>query len=203
MSDPIHAFLGGATPKAWVEAAPKHIELLLLDHKNCEYKAASNALNLMAKYQECAELVNALSRLAREELVHYEQVLKIIARRGITLRPITPSRYAMGLRALVRRHEPGMMIDILVVSAFIEARSCERFGAVVPVLDAELAKFYSGLLASEARHFQGYLKLAHLYGDADDIARRIEAIRPVELALISEPDSEFRFHSGPPALAEG
>jgi tRNA-(ms[2]io[6]A)-hydroxylase len=198
MLGPIHDFLGGVTPKAWVEAAPGNLELLLLDHKNCEYKAASNALNLMAKYQERVELVNALSRLAREELVHYEQVLKIIAKRGIGLRPVTPSRYAMGLRKLVRRHEPGMMIDILVISAFIEARSCERFGAVAPYLDEELTKFYSGLLASEARHFQNYLKLAHLYGDAADIAERIDVIRLVEQALISEPDGEFRFHSGPP-----
>ncbi len=199
MLTPVHNFLGSVTPKAWIDAVPGNLELLLLDHKNCEYKAASNALNLIAKYQERIELVNALSRLAREELVHYEQVLKIIAKRSIGLRPITPSRYAMGLRRLVRRHEPGMMIDILIISAFIEARSCERFGAVVPHLDEELAKFYSGLLASEARHFQGYLKLAHLYGDADDIAARIEAIRPVEQALISEPDTDFRFHSGPPA----
>jgi tRNA-(ms[2]io[6]A)-hydroxylase len=91
-----------------------------------------------------------------------------------------------------------MMIDILVISAFIEARSCERFGAVAPYLDEELTKFYSGLLASEARHFQNYLKLAHLYGDAADIAERIDVIRLVEQALISEPDGEFRFHSGPP-----
>ncbi|HVZ29836.1 MAG TPA: tRNA isopentenyl-2-thiomethyl-A-37 hydroxylase MiaE [Asticcacaulis sp.] len=199
MLAPVHDFLGGVTPKAWVEAAPGNLELLLLDHKNCEYKAASNALNLMAKYQERSALVNALSRLAREELVHYEQVMKILGARGIAVRPISASRYAAGLRALVRRHEPGMMTDILLISAFIEARSCERFGAVVPALDAELAKFYSELLASEARHFQGYLKLAHLYGEADDIAKRIAVIRPIEQALISEPDTEFRFHSGPPA----
>lgn len=193
----IHAFLGTETPAAWVDAAVENIDLLLLDHKNCEYKAASNAINLMAKYQERIELINAMSRLAREELVHYEQVLKIIKARGIELRPISASRYAASLRTLVRRDERGMMIDILVISAFIEARSCERFGAVAPRLDAELSKFYSGLLASEARHFQGYLKLAHLYGDADDIAERIEVVRPVEQALVSDPDADFRFHSGP------
>ncbi len=197
----IHDFLGSRTPDAWVAAAINNVELLLLDHKNCEYKAASNALNLIAKYSEHNDLINAMSRLAREELVHYEQVLKIIKARGIALRPLTPSRYAMGLRRQVRRTEPGMLIDILLVSAFIEARSCERFEAVALHLDAELSKFYSGLLASEARHFQNYLKLAALYGDAADIARRIDAIRPVEQALVGDPDPEFRFHSGPPALA--
>jgi len=193
----ISEFLGCETPRAWVDAALSHIDLLLIDHKNCEYKAASNAINLMAKYQERVELINAMSRLAREELVHYEQVLKIIAKRGIALRPISASRYAAGLRKLVRRSEPGMMTDILVISAFIEARSCERFAALAPHLDATLSKFYSGLLRSEARHFQNYLKLASLYGDQDDIAARIEFIRPVEQALITEPDTEFRFHSGP------
>lgn len=191
-------FLGSSTPAAWINAAAANTEILLLDHKNCEYKAASNAINLMAKYQERPELINAMSRLAREELVHYEQVLKLIKARGIALRPLSAARYASGLRALVRRKEPGMLTDILLISAFIEARSCERFSAVAPHLDAELQKFYSGLLKSEARHYQGYIKLAHLYGDTDDIAARIKLIRPVEQALIAEPDTDFRFHSGPP-----
>jgi len=195
----ILAFLGSATPVAWIEAALIHQDILLLDHKACEYKAASNALNLMAKYQIHAVLVDALSRLAREELVHHEQVMKLIRKRGIALRPLSAARYAAGLRTMVRRNEPGMMTDLLVISAFIEARSCERFAALYPHLDEELGKFYKGLLDSEGRHFRNYLKLAHLYGDADDIAARIEAIRPVEQALIRDPDPEFRFHSGTPA----
>ncbi|CAM3198960.1 tRNA-(ms[2]io[6]A)-hydroxylase [Asticcacaulis taihuensis] len=199
MLSDIHSFLGSPTPPAWVDAALQNQDLLLLDHKNCEYKAASNAINLMAKYQESEALILAMARLAREELAHHEQVMKIMKRRGIALRPLTPSRYAMGLRRLCRRTEPGTMVDILLISAFIEARSCERFGAVAPHLDEELGKFYFGLLKSEARHFTGYLKLAHLYGDADDIARRLPVIRETEQALIAEPDTEFRFHSGPPA----
>jgi tRNA-(ms[2]io[6]A)-hydroxylase len=201
VADNIHEFLGSETPRAWIEAAVANVDILLLDHKNCEYKAASNAINLMAKYQERPDLINAMSRLAREELVHYEQVLKIIKARNIPLRPLSAARYASGLRTLVRRNEPGMITDILLISAFIEARSCERFGAVAPHLDAELSKFYSGLLASEARHFLGYIRLAHLYGDAEDVERRIAVIRPVEQALVAEPDSDFRFHSGPPLPA--
>lgn len=199
MLSDIHAFLGTATPLAWIEAAVQNQDILLLDHRNCEYKAASNAINLMAKYQEKDALVMAMARLAREELAHHEQVMKFIKRRSVALRPLTASRYAAGLRKLVRRQEPGIMTDILVISAFIEARSCERFGAIAPHLDEDLGKFYSGLLKSEMRHYQGYLKLAHLYGDACDIARRIELIRPVEQALVAGPDTEFRFHSGPPA----
>ncbi|ADU14386.1 tRNA-(ms[2]io[6]A)-hydroxylase [Asticcacaulis excentricus] len=198
--DDILTFLGSATPPEWIEAALAHQEILLLDHKACEYKAASNAINLMAKYQTHAELVDAMSRLAREELVHHEQVMKLIKKRGIALRPLSAARYASGLRTMVRRSEPGMMTDILVISAFIEARSCERFAALYPHLDEELGKFYKGLLDSEGRHFRNYLKLANLYGDADDIAARIDAIRPVEQALIHDPDPEFRFHSGLPVL---
>lgn len=202
MLSEINAFLQSETPPEWIEAALAHQELLLLDHKACEYKAASNALNLMAKYNTHVELIEAMSRLAREELVHHEQVMKLIRKRGIRLRPISAARYASGLRAHIRRPEPFMLIDILVISAFIEARSCERFAALAPHLDAELSKFYSGLLASEARHYQGYLRLAHLYGNAEDIAARIDAIRPVEQALISDPDPEFRFHSGRPDSAQ-
>lgn len=198
MLSEIRDFLGSDTPSEWIEAAVANVDLLLIDHKNCEYKAASNALNLMAKYQLFPELINALSRLAREELVHYERVIKIIQARKIALRTITASRYASGLWKCVRRTEPGMMTDILVISAFIEARSCERFAVVAPHLDEELCTFYTGLLKSEARHYQGYLKLARLYGDADDVARRIEVIRPVENALIADPDPDFRFHSGMP-----
>ena len=83
---------------------------------------------------------------------------------------------------------------------FIEARSCERFEAIAPHLDEELDKFYSGLLKSEARHFQKYLKLAYLYGDAADVDQVIEKVRAGERELIESPDSEFRFHSGVPAF---
>lgn len=191
-------FLGSRTPEAWIHWALANPELMLLDHKACEYKAASTALNLMAKYQLHADVVDQMSRLAREELVHHEQVMKLIKKRGIALRPLSAARYASSLRALVRREEPGMMTDILLIGAFIEARSCERFAALVPHLDAELAKFYAGLLESEGRHYRNYLKLAERHGDTADIAERLALIRATEQALIATPDSEFRFHSGPP-----
>ena len=96
------------------------------------------------------------------------------------------------------KRQPYKLVDTLVVGAFIEARSCERFEAVVPHLDDELGKFYFGLLKSEARHFQGYLKLAYQYGDSADVDQAIERVRAVECELIESPDSEFRFHSGVP-----
>lgn len=194
----IHDFLGCVTPDAWVRAALADQEILLIDHKNCEFKAASTALSLMAKYSSHVDLLNAMSRLAREELVHHEQVLRIMKRRKIGLRPVSAARYASALRALVRTHEPHKLVDTLVVGAFIEARSCERFAALVPHLDAELGKFYGGLLKSEARHYQGYLKLAYQYGDEADVTSTVERVRAAECELIESPDTEFRFHSGVP-----
>jgi len=197
----IHDFLGCRTPDAWVQAAVQQQEIMLLDHKNCEFKAASTALSLIAKYGQHLDLINYMSRLAREELVHHEQVLRILKKRKIGLRPVSASRYASGLRAVVRTHEPHKLVDTLVVGAFIEARSCERFEAVVPYLDEELSKFYFGLLKSEARHFQNYLRFAYQYGDAADVERSVARVRAVEQELIESPDTEFRFHSGVPMLA--
>lgn len=196
---PIDQFLGCRTPDAWVQAALADQENLLIDHKNCEFKAASTALSLIAKYHSHIDLINMMSRLAREELVHHEQVLRLMKKRKVELRQLSAGRYASGLRKVVRNHEPVKLVDTLVVGAFIEARSCERFEALVPHLDEELGKFYFGLLKSEARHYQGYLKLAYQYGDADDIARVIDKVRTAEQELIESPDQEFRFHSGVPA----
>lgn len=196
----IEAFLGCPTPDAWIEAALADQQTLLIDHKNCEFKAASTALSLIAKYNTHLDLINMMSRLAREELVHHEQVLRLMKRRGVPLRPVSAGRYASGLRRLVRAHEPAKLVDTLVVGAFIEARSCERFAALVPHLDEELGSSYHGLLKSEARHYQGYLKLAHQYGDETDIDRRITLVREAEAELITSPDQELRFHSGIPMV---
>lgn len=192
-------FLACTTPEAWIEAALGQQDVLLIDHKNCEWKAAATAFHLMGKHATKLDLVNKMSRLAREELVHMEQVLRILKRRGIPLKSVTASRYAGSLRELVRGQEPYRLTDTLVIGAFIECRSCERFAALAPHLDEELGRFYGGLLKSESRHFQDYLKLAYTYGDQADVDATIERVRAVEAELISGPDPEFRFHSGCPA----
>ncbi len=93
-----------------------------------------------------------------------------------------------------------MLIDKLIIGAYIEARSCERFAKVAPYLDEELRKFYISLLRSEARHYQDYLKLAAAIAGGD-ISDRIKAIGEKEAELIQAPDDMFRFHSGVPTLA--
>jgi len=198
---PVRAFLPCATPDAWVSAALANPELLLIDHANCEKKAASTALNLMYRYTEHSSLLHKMSRLAREELRHFEQVFAIMQRRGIAYSAVSASRYASALRAEVRSNEPERLIDTLLVGALIEARSCERFAALIPHLDEELAGFYTSLLKSEARHFQDYLAIAASLTDATSIEHRLMHLKQVEARLICEPDTEFRFHSGVPAAA--
>lgn len=193
--------LGCSTPKAWLAAARREPELLIVDHANCEKKAAATALNLMFRYGErLPDLQEALSKLAREELRHFEQVTRIMRARGIAHRPLTAARYAEGLRKRLRKGEQERLTDLLVVGAFIEARSCERFAMLVPVLDEELAAFYQGLHAAEARHFRLYLGMAEKYG-VGDVAERMEMFRETEAELIQSEDKEFRFHSGIPAAA--
>lgn len=194
----IKAFLGCQTPRAWVLWALENPDILLVDHANCEKKAASTALNLMYRYVEHHALLNKLSRLAREELRHFEQVIGIMKARDVGYPQLSASRYAGELRKAVRTHEPGRLVDTLLIGAIIEARSCERFAALVPELDDELAEFYASLLKSESRHFRDYLKLAQEMSSAEEVASRLPGLLQRERDLIESPDSEFRFHSGIP-----
>ena len=197
----IQAFLPCRTPDAWVAAAlqPDQEPTLLIDHANCEKKAAATALALMHRYTDNPLLLNKMSRLAREELRHFEQVIKIMVARDITYEPLSASRYAQGLHKGVRRQEPGRLIDTLIVGALIEARSCERFARLAPELDKELGDFYFSLLKSEARHYSDYLRLAESLASDGDLTDRLEYFRGLEAGLVESEDTEFRFHSGPVA----
>ncbi len=201
--DPIRAFLHCPTPQAWIDWALANPQILLVDHANCEKKAASTAINLMYRYVGHHRLLTRLSRLAREELRHFEQVIALMKARDIEYPQLTAARYAGELRQLVRNHEPARLVDTLLVGAIIEARSCERFAALVPVLDEELATFYRSLLKSESRHFTDYLKLAGEVGSAQEVAARLPLLLARERELIESPDTEFRFHSGVPTRQRG
>ena len=192
----IHEFLHCETPDAWIKNALDNQALLLLDHANCERKAASTALNLMFRYVGDFDMMQKMSRLAREELRHYEQVMDIMEERGVPYDQITPGRYAGELRKLVRTSEPGRYIDTLIVGAIIEARSCERFAKLAPYLDESLQKFYLSLLKSEARHYEDYLTLAKRAAEGADISARVQEFLVLEKTLIEGSDEEFRFHSG-------
>mgnify|MGYP000373703728 FL=1 len=192
----IHSFLGCETPDRWLENALANQDVMLIDHAHCEKKAAMTAVNMIHRYPNDPELLMKMSRLAREELRHFEQVLKFIRQRKLKFTQMRGARYAVELRKLVRKKEPEQVVDLMVIGAFIEARSCERFAKLAPHLDAELGGFYSSLLKSEARHYQDYLKLAGNYA-GDSLVERIALFREKEQELIVSPDKMFRFHSGP------
>lgn len=193
-------FLPCESPEAWVNWAIENQTLLLNDHAHCEKKAASTAMSLMYRYVDRDNLLHKMSRLAREELLHFEQVHKIMRKRNVAYDHLSASRYADGLRKHIRTHEPARLVDTMIIGAFVEARSCERFAALAPHLDEELSKFYVSLLKSEARHFQDYLELAKEYSN-EPIDDRVAFFRDLEEKLITEPDEEFRMHSGPPSNA--
>ena len=195
-------FLDTATPPEWVSAASERLPEMLLDHANCELKAASTALGFLYRYPDRTRLAQRMSRLAREELRHFEQVRSIMEELGIPFERLTASRYAGGLRDVVRDVEPYKLLDLLLVGALIEARSCERFAVLAPHLPAKLGKFYNGLLASEARHFEHYIAFAKTecgIGE-DEIDARLAELKAIEAKLILDPDPQFRFHSGKPEL---
>ena len=197
---PITAFLKTSTPRAWVDAAVANLPDLLLDHANCELKAASTALGFIYRYPERSVLCSRMSKLAREELRHFEQVRKIMEERSVPFEKLSASRYAGALRECVRGTEPNRLLDSLLVGAIIEARSCERFAVVAPDLPADLRSFYNGLLASEARHFENYIALARSETGVTeaDLEARLDELLVLEAGLIDADDEQFRFHSGRP-----
>jgi len=199
----IAAFLETTTPAEWIAAATGRLPEVLLDHANCELKAASTALGFLYRYPDRTALAQRMSRLAREELRHFEQVRTIMEEMDIPFERLSASRYAGGLRDAARDDEPNKLLDLLLIGALIEARSCERFAALAPHLPKKLGKFYNGLLASEARHFEHYIAFARSECgvDSDEIDARLQELKEIEAKLISEPDPQFRFHSGLPISA--
>jgi tRNA 2-(methylsulfanyl)-N6-isopentenyladenosine37 hydroxylase len=195
-----HPLLRAATPAGWLERARASQDVLLIDHANCEKKAASTALSLMFAYAEDLELTDKMSRLAREELRHYEQVAKLIRTLSVAPQRLAPGRYAERLRSLVTKSEPQREVDLMICGAFIEARSCERFAALSADIGAPLSDLFQGLHNAEARHYRVYLELARRAAKRAGTAleARVGEFAVLEAELITLPDTVFRFHSGPP-----
>jgi tRNA-(ms[2]io[6]A)-hydroxylase len=194
-------FLRARTPASWLALAAERRDELLLDHANCEKKAASTALSLMFTYPENTSLATSMSRLAREELRHFEQVQRMMVSLGVAFRRLSPARYAQKLRQEVGAEEPARQVDLLITGAFIEARSCERFLSLAPILEAPLSAFYATLRDAEARHHLLYLDLARRSAESaglTDMDERIVRFAQLEADLITGPDTHFRFHSGAP-----
>lgn len=181
----------------WLARAKAHLDEILLDHAHCEKKAAGAAMKLLFSYPHHRFLQEPLAELVRDELDHFQQILGLLDERGIRYETIRPSPYGMALHALVRRAEPERLIDILLISSLIEARSCERFQMLAEGLgDRQLEQIYGSLLASEARHHGVYVELAMGLGDRDAIDTRLAELAQAEGEIISRPCDWVRLHAG-------
>lgn len=185
-----------ATSSAWLEQALANLDTILLDHSHCERKAAGVALNFMFRYPSNTKMVRELTKIAQEELEHFELVNQWLERRNIALAPLPPPPYGAGLKAQVRPQEPHRFLDSLLVTGLIEARSHERLGLLATHCpEPELAKFYKGLMASEARHFGMYWVLADTYFDRKVVMQRLDELAAVESELLATLHPEPRIHS--------
>ena len=190
--------LASETPESWLGATLAALDEVLVDHAHCEKKAAGTALKLLFRYPQHRFMQEPLARLAREELVHFEQVLALLDRRGVDFERQRPSPYGGRLHQLVRGDDPERLVDWLLACALIEARSCERFKLLSEGLrqrDAELAEFYRALLASEARHHQVYVDLAFELADASRVRQRLEQLAAAEAEILCAPRPFARLHT--------
>jgi len=184
------------TDAAWVQRVAPHMDEVLVDHAHCEKKAAGAAVKLLFSYPHHRFLQRPLAQLAREELTHFEQILAVLDQRGIVYRSLPPSPYGGKLHEQVRRDEPERALDVMLVSALIEARSCERMRALsLHLPDRQLANLYSGLLAEEARHHGVYLALARELADPEVVRTRFAELALVESEILRAEAPFPRLHT--------
>ena len=184
------------TSDRWINQALENLDLVLLDHSHCERKAAGVAINMMFRYPSYTKLVRQLTAIAKEELEHFDQVNQWLEKRGIPLAPLNSPPYGAKLKAQIRHQEPERLLDSLLISALIEARSHERLGLIGEYCpEPELAAFYRGLMASEARHYGIYWLLATHYCDRNLVDPRLDELSSIESEILATLHHEPRIHS--------
>jgi tRNA-(ms[2]io[6]A)-hydroxylase len=195
------------TSERWVALALADLPTLLVDHAHCERKAAQTALRFMAQHPDWDALISPLSRLAREELVHFERVLRELDHRGVRFRSLPGANYAAGLMSALRPASPprpggvrswqgDRTVDDMLACALIEARSHERFVRLAAATDdVRLRDLYEDLLAAEERHGCLYLELAVEAAGAD-VASRLAELSAHEATVLARPDQPIRMHAG-------
>jgi tRNA-(ms[2]io[6]A)-hydroxylase len=178
--------LRSATDARWTAVAVARLDRTLADHAHCEKKAAASALKLVADHPDRPDLVRALARLAQEELQHFLAVLAEMGRRGIPLPADEGDPYAQALVRLVRGGEAAL-VDRLLVSALIEARSCERLQLLAQALpEARLRDLYARFAQSEAGHERLFVDLARRHGGEAAADARLEALAEAEARIVRE-----------------
>jgi len=197
LDSPAVLHLASETTSEWLPKAVAHLDEVLLDHAHCEKKAAGAAIKLLFSYPHHRFLQEPLAELAREELEHFQQILAVLDTRGIRYQTIKPSPYGLALHGLVRRDEPDRLLDLLTISALIEARSCERFQILAEgVGDPVLADLYRSLLTSEARHHGLYFELAARLVDRTMAEARLVELAEAEAEIVERPCGWVRLHAG-------
>ena len=186
------------TDPRWVDIAGKNIEDILVDHAWCEQKAASTGISMIIHYPEKTRLVDELTDLVAEEWSHFERVLLELRKRGYQLGRPRKDEYVVQLLAHVRKGgaRERQLMDQLLVSALIEARSCERFKLLWQnIADTELSKFYYELMVSEAAHFVSYVELAKEYCDPKMVEERLQELLLIEGEIVTNlPVRDDRIH---------
>ncbi len=175
------------TDPRWVNIVESNIEEILVDHAWCEQKAATNAITIITYNSEHEDLVTKLLELAIEELEHFQQVHQIIKERGYTLGPKRKDHYVNQLFKFMNRggNQLQSLVDRLLFSAMIEARSCERFKLLSQrIKDKELSKFYYDLMVSEAGHYTTFITFARQYGKGIDVEKRWKELVEFEGEII-------------------
>lgn len=176
------------TDPRWVDLVHHDLPALLTDHAWCEQKAASNAISMIVRHPELSELVTELTRIAQEELDHFRQVVDRIHARGWALGPERKDGYVNELLQFVRKDgsREERLVDRLLFSAMIEARSCERFKMLTEeAQDEELRGFYRELMESEAGHYTTFIGFARRYGGRVDVDARWKDFLAYEAEVVA------------------
>jgi tRNA-(ms[2]io[6]A)-hydroxylase len=177
------------TDPHWVNIVESNISEILTDHAWCEQKAATNALSLVINNPNYTEMVTKLIEIAKEELEHFEQVHNLIKERGLTLGVERRDNYVNELYKFMIKggSRKSSLVDRLLFSAMIEARSCERFRVLSEnIKDEKLAKFYRELMISEAGHYTLFIGFARKYGDEIDVDKRWKEWLDYEASIITK-----------------
>lgn len=183
------------TSPRWLEVALAGFDEVLRDHVHCERKAAASAMGLVVAYPERTELVRRMARLAQEELRHFQEVHRLLVRRGLSLGRDRGDRYAQQLLACVRHGTDTRRTDRLLVCGLIEARSAERLALLGGALeDAALRKFYEGLATAEAGHHRLFVELAARYEERESVTARLAELAAREADIVSGLPLEPRVH---------
>jgi tRNA-(ms[2]io[6]A)-hydroxylase len=185
------------TDPRWVNIVESNIEEILTDHAWCEQKAATNAITIITQNSEYPDLVSDLIALAKEEIDHFEQVHNLIKERGLKLGRERKDSYVNELFKFTIKggSRNTHLVDRLLFSAMIEARSCERFKVLSEnIKDPELSAFYHELMVSEAGHYTTFLAYARQYGQDMDVNKRWKEWLDYEASVISNYGKKETIH---------